>query len=416
MKILLCFPFRTFLTPVLLLLSVHFSSGQHNGAPGDSMIRQIRIQYSGSEFRPDSLEREFIRKNNNELFRALRIEVLQAEEKAVRSAAQELSRRRLREVRSVLMEEGVPEKIISGRIMPAADALRQHQLRSSSLLIRYELPKDYYAVNSQPGMPTDSLCLKDTLIALRPGMLLREPLCSLLNRSALPEIHTVEARQGEAGTTEPPPVILNRKGWKTLTMFHYRPANGTVTPDELLIPLSGGGAGTEWIMEYYEDSLRMWLLLKNAGKKKLRIASADYYPVTLPREGYYRLSSLPRSAMQVLYLSAPPHLSFQKAELVSAESQCWSAQIINGGTVALFIVPVDVMELTGRFSMIDAGGQVLHTAESPLQRQLGKRYRIPESMRGKVEVDGRMYSIPEHGYSLHDDFDTVDAVYLDQIK
>ncbi|MBK9402898.1 MAG: hypothetical protein IPN36_19275 [Bacteroidetes bacterium] len=403
---------------VLVIVFGHFalqSFGQSFTLHPDSLKRTIRISYPLAGVKPDSLEREEIRKKNNELFSAVHIDLISLSGEHLSAREATCLTERMKEVEGILLEEGVPKKRISRKWINSPQERQLLKLTSSLLLIQYELPPDYFTLNYR-RRNVNPLCLKDTIIQSANGILLKYDLCTYLAKQNLPVIHVFDLSSSTNDTNEPNLLMENRKGYRLVTLFEYRNNNEELLPDKILIPLTSNEKNATFLMEYFNDSLRMWLQIKSDVSRFIKVNGKEYYPVSLQHDGFFRLSALSPSQMHLLYVSAPPQLSFYRAVLVMGVYQSWPAEIINGGTAALFILPVEYTGLHGQFSMLTLEKQIRYATEAPIGQQLGKRYRIPESMQGNVMVDGRNYKIPEYGFRLNDDFDAVKSVAIDHIK
>jgi len=405
------------LTPVVLPLVMVLISWpaycQNSTTQSDSLVRSIRISFSRNDVKPDSLEREEIRKRNNELYRALRIDLFSVSGDNLSERETGYLSDRMKEVEHMLQEESVPKKLIHRNWVSSPQERQLLKLTSSSLLIRYELPPDFFAGNNSKRR-RDALCMKDTIIKLENRIVLKYNLCNYIAGNNLPELRVFDLTASVVDPEAAHIIKENRKGHNVFSMFKYQFKNAGILPDIILIPVVDKNAN--YLVEYFNDSLKMWLEWQSDVSRLVKIDGKEYYPLTFLQEGYFRLSAMPRTQMFLLYVSAPMQLSFYDAVLVRDAWQSWPAEILNGGTAALFLLPVDYSTFNGRFSLLTIEKQIRYATEAPITQQLGKRYRIPEHLRGSVIIEGRNFRVPEYGYRLTDDFDAVKSVAIDNIK
>lgn len=405
------------LTPVVLLVVIVLYAwpvySQNSTTHSDSLIRSIRISYSRNDVKPDSLEREEIRNRNNELYRALRIDLFSVSGENLSEREAGYLSDRMKEVEYMLQEESVPKKLIHRNWVSSPQERQLLKLTSSSLLIRYELPPDFYVGNNSKRR-RDPHCMKDTILKLENGIVLKYNLCNYIAGNNLPELRVFDLTASAVDPEAAHIIKENRKGYNLFSLFKYQFENEGYLPDNILIPVVDKNAN--YLVEYFNDSLKMWLEWPSNGSRLVKIDGKEYFPLSLSQEGYYRLSAFSRSQMHLLYVSAPMQLSFYDAVLVRDGWQSWPAEILNGGTAALFILPVDYSTLSSRFSLLTIEKQIRYATEAPITQQLGKRYRIPEHLRGSVIIEGQNFKVPEYGYRLTDDFDAVKSVAIDKIK
>ncbi|MFN8155656.1 MAG: hypothetical protein U0Y08_15280 [Bacteroidia bacterium] len=386
--------------PVLLLLSLP-AAAQLN--PGDAGVSKITVTLKGEKLIPDSQAVSMIYQKNNELFASGDI-FLYTLSGSGEPSTNQTAFKRMSVVRSLLMENGIPDSSIRFHLVGTKTGKIPFALQPDAVLICYRLPADFNKFFS--AKYENPLCLNDTLVPLMNGVLLQYRLCDFLEITVLPVVETKEEMINEEMRGSNAAVAGNLQ--ELLYRFRYMPNQPGRRSDQLLFSVPANTMAHQLKVEWYDDSLGSW----NAHRRfsVVKNVKGTFCAVYFPMQGYGRISRINSAGIVKLYIAAPEGMAFRKAALKNDDGVVYQGTLANGGTAALFLLPEPYASLSVDFTFIRYDNKLFYAAPGRLEKMLGRKFPIPEKFRKSVLIDGQKISMPEDGFRFEGETDGVRTV------
>lgn len=386
---------------VLLLLSSFSAYAQMN--PADTAVKKLIMQFNKGDSLLDEASVSVVHKYHNELFAAGDVylyALVASEDRTNTRPALKL----LAKVRSLLLEDGVPDSSIRFNLVSMTEGKSLFSLKRNTVLLCYKLPENYNM--NYTDQRANPLCQKDTTLRIQNGMMLQYVLCDYMGIESLPvvEMNAAVIDQLIAGS----PAEMNGNSQQVLYRFLYSPNVPGQCKDPLLFEVAARTTLQQLMVEWYDDSLGRWIASDKFSLQKS--TSGTFCKVMASHKGLCRVSLRKTAGINKLYIAAPEGMAFKEAKLKSNSSAMYKATFLNGGTAVLFQLPESFEEMDGAFTLIHYDGRVLYAVPGKVEKMLGKKFSIPEKYRKPVMIDGQKVTMPEDGFRFEGELDGVRTV------
>ena len=346
----------------------------------------ICISFEGNSTKPTQEALQSVYRLSNELFRStlVKVDVLPAYR---RPSQEQITDKRLSELRKVLIQEGVDVANLSDETLDDRNAvILQRKDRNVFCLITIE-SKPYFKRKWSAFVQREEPDV-DTMVFLSSGIPINVGHRAYLAADTMPDIVRLEE-----------PKYRQQKLKAEFEILHdYQVNIGSLKRFSFLIPFPEGKAEKQMVVYKSDSTGAVWKQIDHSGKVALGKGKALSIPVS--EAGIYRVGYIDRDREQSVLLSMPKGYGVQSAKLYRSDGLEIPIQSAMGGTALAFQLHADASRYTITVKVVQADGRIIERIELPLAACMVDK--VSDSSLGANSTLRTLFgsSIPNHRFRL----------------